>query len=73
MPNPSLLSDPNAMLTKRDLAQLTGFTRTSLDRWAAKGRGPRITRIEGFPRYRASDVLEWMESGGRGADAKLSA
>ena len=36
------------------------FFESTLKAWAAKSRGPKITRIEGTPRFRVADVRDWM-------------
>lgn len=51
----------SAFLTRAQVASLSGFAVVTLNAWAAKGRGPRITYIEGRPRYRVADVREWLE------------
>lgn len=58
-PNLSELS-ADALLTRRQVSALSGFALITLQIWSAKGRGPRITHIEGRPRYRVQDVREWM-------------
>jgi hypothetical protein len=55
----------DALLTRRQLEQVTGFRAQTFKNWAAVGRGPRITTIEKRPRYRAADVREWLA--GRGS------
>jgi len=51
---------PDALITQKQLAQICGFTVPALRKWARCGRGPRIVRIEGCPRYRVADVREWL-------------
>lgn len=51
----------DALINRQQLSALSGFAPVTLKIWAAKGRGPRITRIEGLPRYRAEDVRLWLE------------
>jgi hypothetical protein len=55
----------DALLTRRQIEQITGFRVQTLKNWAAVGRGPKITTVEKRPRYRAADVREWLT--GRGA------
>jgi predicted DNA-binding transcriptional regulator AlpA len=50
----------DALLTRRQVADATGFSEITLKTWAAKSRGPKITRIEGMPRFRVADVRAWM-------------
>lgn len=52
---------PYALLTRSEVARITGFCTGTLKLWARKGRGPRVTRLErNLPRYRAEDVRKWM-------------
>ena len=50
----------DALLTRRQLVQISGFALQTLKAWPAQGKGPRITTVEGRPRYRVADVREWM-------------
>jgi predicted DNA-binding transcriptional regulator AlpA len=50
-----------ALLTRKQVAHAIGFSEVTLKTWAREDRGPAITRIEGLPRFRVADVLEWME------------
>jgi predicted site-specific integrase-resolvase len=50
----------SALLTRRQLSELSSFALITLKVWAKNGRGPRITVVEGRPRYRVSDVRAWM-------------
>lgn len=54
---------PDALLTRGQVAALTGYTVQTLKRWAGIGRGPRLIRCEGRPRYRVIDVQVWLGSG----------
>lgn len=53
----------SAFVTRAQLAPALGFSLPTLKRWAGEGKGPRITYLENRPRYRVSDVLEWIEEG----------
>lgn len=48
----------DALLTRKQLIPLCGFAEPTLKRWSAEGRGPKITRVEGRPRFRVADVTE---------------
>lgn len=50
-----------ALMTRREVAEFTGFAEITLAVWAKSGRGPKVTRVENRPRYRVGDVLEWIE------------
>lgn len=51
---------PDALLTRRQLSMLTGFTVQTFILWERNGRGPQILRVENLPRYRAADVRAWL-------------
>lgn len=64
---PDLTSLPDhATLTRKQVASLTGFADITLRVWAGKGRGPKVTRLEGAPRYLARDLRAWLEGGANG-------
>lgn len=51
-----------AFLTRAQVAALTGFSVQAFKEWAmTPDRGPRLTRIEGNPRYRVADVRAWIK------------
>jgi predicted DNA-binding transcriptional regulator AlpA len=51
-----------AFLTTRDVAKALKVTPSTLCRWRAQGVGPRVFWLgEATPRYRTSDVIEWLE------------
>lgn len=54
----------DALLTRRQLEQITGFRTQTFKNWAAAGRGPQITTIERCPRYRVADVRAWLAGWG---------
>lgn len=56
----------HATLTRKQVAALTGFADITLRVWAGKGRGPKVTRLEGVPRYLARDLRAWLEGGANG-------
>jgi hypothetical protein len=61
LPIPDLDMLPgNAVITRKQLALLSGFSEQALKKWAREGRGPRLTMIEGHPRYRADDSRAWL-------------
>lgn len=62
-PVPDLAALPgDALITRNQLAAVSSFALVTLKLWAREGRGPRITVVEGRPRYRVRDVREWMGS-----------
>ena len=56
-----------ACLTTKQLAVLTGFAEITLKTWRGQetGRGPRVTYIEGRPRYLVRNVKNWLMGSGR--------
>lgn len=50
----------DALLDRNQVSALSGFTVQALKQWAVQGRGPRITVVEGRPRYRVRDTREWI-------------
>jgi predicted site-specific integrase-resolvase len=50
----------DALLTRNQVAALSGFALQTLKMWPAQGKGPRVTTVEGRPRYRVADVRQWM-------------
>lgn len=60
---PNLDALPGAsFLTRNEIAALTGFTSQAFKVWSTQKRGPRVSRIEGHPRYRVADVRAWLEA-----------
>lgn len=53
---------PSVLLTRNDLVAVTGFALITFKIWAKTGRGPKVTRVEGRPRYRAGDVVAWLKA-----------
>ena len=51
---------PDALLTRRQMAVLSGYTEQAFKKWAKEHRGPRITVVEGRPRYRVADARAWL-------------
>lgn len=52
---------PDALLTDRQVSLLSGFAEYTLRVWRMKGKGPKVTLIEGRPRYRVADYRAWVE------------
>lgn len=50
------------LLTRAQLVPLLGVSLPTLKRWSSQGRGPKISRVEGLPRFRAGDVRAWLEA-----------
>ncbi|MER9579229.1 hypothetical protein NKI78_26980 [Mesorhizobium sp. M0400] len=66
MPSPSpstpnlAVLPPDALLTRKQMSALSGFTEQAFKKWARERRGPHITVIEGRPRYRVADARAWL-------------
>ena len=50
-------------LTADQVAEMTGFSSKSLEAYRAKRQGPPFLKIGHSIRYRADDVLAWVEAG----------
>ena len=60
-PLPDLSTLPDAAyVTRKQIAALTGFSIPAFKLWEGQARGPRVTRIEGRPRYQVADVRAWL-------------
>lgn len=53
-----------AFLTAIQVSQMTGFSQKALETFRAKRVGPPFFKIGKSVRYRATDVVSWMEAGG---------
>ena len=53
---------PHRIYTRRDAAALLGRTRKTLLDWAAKGIGPKVTRLtpDSPPEYLGRDLLDFL-------------
>jgi predicted DNA-binding transcriptional regulator AlpA len=63
-PATALSSDPQRLLTPAETAEVLGLrSDRTLRTWARQGTGPRRLRVGGrFVRYRAADIVEWLNS-----------
>ncbi|MER9654406.1 hypothetical protein NKJ26_12935 [Mesorhizobium sp. M0152] len=60
---PNLAALPaDALLTRKQMSALSGFTEQAFKKWARLRRGPNVTVIEGRPRYRVADARAWLGS-----------
>ena len=50
----------DAILDRNQVSAVSGFAVHTLKLWAKQGRGPRVTVMEGRPRYRVRDTREWI-------------
>jgi hypothetical protein len=67
-PLPDLSALPSqACITRRQLGELTGFAIPTLKLWVKQGKGPRVTYVEGRPRYLAGDVRDWLAQSAQSA------
>jgi hypothetical protein len=59
----SALDDAPAetLLSPRDVHAVFGPAPVTLRLWARQGRGPRVVRVEGRPRYRLGDLRAWLQ------------
>ncbi len=67
-PAPDIAALPgDALLTRRQLSQIAGFSLQTLKQWPAQGRGPRVVTVKGRPHCRVADIREWMGAADRWA------
>jgi len=55
------LLPPDAALTIKQLAALTGFAPLTVKAWRKRNRGPKAITVNGRPRYRVADIKEWLD------------
>ena len=53
--------DADELLTADELAEELKISPRTLERWRARGIGPAWVRVGRSPRYRRSDVAEWLQ------------
>jgi excisionase family DNA binding protein len=53
--------NPEGLLTARELAELLGFSASTIVDWVEAGRLPAF-KVGGRLRFRESEVLEWLEA-----------
>jgi hypothetical protein len=67
-PLPDLAALPaHAVITRRQFCELVSVALPTAKLWAKQGRGPKVTCIEGRPRYLAGDVREWLAQSAQSA------
>ena len=54
-------TDPDAMMTEEQAAELACVSFRSLQTWRLKGGGPRFAKLGRAVRYRRRDILDWVE------------
>jgi hypothetical protein len=68
MPIPDIAALPSsAFITTKQLANLTGFAPLTVKGWRRYGRGPKVSTVNGKPRFRVADVRDWLNTGIGGA------
>lgn len=53
--------DERKLYNSEDLSDFLGTTPGTLAQWRFHGKGPRFVKIGRNVRYRASDVLAWLD------------
>jgi hypothetical protein len=62
-PLPDLNTLPShAVITRGQFCELVSIALPTAKLWAKQGRGPKVTYIEGRPRYLVGDLREWLAS-----------
>lgn len=60
-PVPDLEKLPDcALLTERQLSLVSGYAEITLRIWRMRNTGPRVTMVQGRPRYTVRDARAWM-------------
>jgi nitrogen PTS system EIIA component len=54
-------TQPERLLTAREIAELLGFSASTVVDWAERGKVPAF-KVGGRLRFRASEVEEWLEA-----------
>lgn len=57
------MAEQQELLSRRDAAAYLSVSVSTLERWASHGIGPRITWIGRRPKYRRSDLNEYLRRG----------
>lgn len=56
------LNESDHLLKTAEVCQLLNVSNSTLSRWRQTGAGPRCVWLsEGCPRYRPSDLLDWLK------------
>ena len=55
------MTDLEQLLTENQLADKTGISPRTLQKWRWEGGGPPYIKLGRSVRYRLSDVLEWLD------------
>lgn len=59
---PSPAAALGTMLTSREVARILKVAPSTLCRWRATGKGPRVYWLgTASPRYSVDDIVEWLE------------
>lgn len=58
-----------SLMTPLDLSEYLGVPPGTLANWRYQGRGPAFVRVGRLVRYRADDVIEWIEDQMTGANS----
>ena len=65
-----------ALLTQKQVADLIGVSRKTIERWRYEGAGPAWLRVGQGVRYHPADVTAWLElhrnGGDRGREAQTN-
>ncbi len=62
---------PTSLLTTRQVSLISGYAEITFKVWRGQGgsRGPKVTYVEGRPRYFVRDVRAWISLSTFGAEA----
>jgi excisionase family DNA binding protein len=51
---------PERWLTPREVAEMLGISRRSVNNWRRRGIGPAYTKLGASARYRLEDIEKWI-------------
>jgi predicted DNA-binding transcriptional regulator AlpA len=68
--NGNVLNVERQFVSERELEQITGINRRTLQKHRLFGKGPRFYRLGGAVRYKLSEVMEWIEANAVGGSAR---
>jgi predicted DNA-binding transcriptional regulator AlpA len=70
---PRLLYEVDRLLTVREVAEFLRCSKSSLDKWRLTGDGPRFVCVGSRVRYRASEVIAFIERQTRASTSEAPA
>lgn len=60
------------LLTRQELCDQYGFNYRTVEMWAHKGKGPKVTRLGRRAYYHVADIAAWIEDQRKKSDARFA-